>query len=221
MTRLIVVRHGYSTANDCDAFAGQTDVPLTEKGMRQAEHVAAYLAAHERIDRIIYSDMTRTRQTAAPAAKLFGLPLFADAALRELFAGVWENRPFAEIARCYPEDWWRWIFDFAHARCTLGESVREHYFRIQNAILRIARENEGKTVLLVTHCTPLRILNAMAKKLPPERIDEAEFPANASINIYNLENGELTVEKTGIIAFPTSVSASKRFPPPPFLPKHH
>ncbi len=219
MTRFIVVRHGFSTANKAEVFAGHMDVPLTEKGKRQAEYTAEYLAAHERIDKILYSDMTRTRQTAEPTARRFNLTLHKDASLRELFAGAWEGMTYEDIDRLYHEDWRVWEFDFSHARCTMGESVREHYFRIRDAIHRIAAAHDGKTVMLVTHCTPVRVMNALAAGIPPERVNEAELPLNASINIYSYEDGTLTAEKTNIIAFPMWLSSSKRLPPPPLMPK--
>lgn len=219
MTRLIVVRHGHSTANKRMAFVGSTEAPLTEMGKRQAEYVADFLCASEQIDKIVYSDLIRTRQTAAPLAARLGLPLHADASLREIFAGLWETMTFRDIDRIYHEDWMRWRFCFADARPTCGESVREHYFRITNAIHRIARENDGKTVVLFTHCTPVRIVNAMAKGLPPERVDEAEFPLNASIAIYTYESGTLRAEKTNLIAFPPAYSSAPNCPPPPLVAK--
>ena len=219
MTRLIVVRHGHSTANKQMAFVGHSEAPLTEMGKKQAEYAAEYLCANEKIDKIIYSDLIRTRQTAAPLAKRLGLPLHADASLREIFAGLWETMTFKEIDQVYHEDWMRWRFDFAKSRPTGGESVREHYFRIASAIHRIARENEGKTVVIFTHCTPVRIVNAMAKGLPPERVGEAEFPLNASIAIYRYENGTLCAEKTNILPFPPAYSSAPNCPPPPLVAK--
>lgn len=217
MTRLIVVRHGHSTANDRMVFAGHYDVPLTKIGKKQAEYAADYLIANEKIDRIIHSDLTRTKQTAAPLAKRLGLPLHADATLRELFAGLWETLPFREIDQVYHEDWMRWRFCFSDARPTGGESIREHYFRIRSAIHRIARENDGKTVVLFTHCTPVRMISAMSKGLPPERVDEAEFPLNASLAIYNYENGILRAEKTNLIVYPIAYSTIPSCPHPPLV----
>ena len=88
MTRFIVVRHGLSEANKAEVFAGLTDAPLLEKGKLQAEYVAQYLAKGERIDRILYSGLTRTRQTAEPSARALGLPLHAEPGLAEIFAGL-------------------------------------------------------------------------------------------------------------------------------------
>lgn len=217
MTRLIVVRHGHSTANKKAVFAGHFDVPLTEIGKKQARFVADYLCAHEKIDKILCSDLTRTKQTAAALARRLGLPVHADTSLREVFAGLWETMPFKEINQIYHKDWMNWRFCFAQARPTGGESIREHYFRITSAVHRIAQENDGKTVVLFTHCTPVRVIRAMSMGLSPERVDEAEFPLNASLAIYCYESGTLYAERTNLIVYPISCSTRPGCPHPPLV----
>ena len=219
MTRFIVVRHGFSEANNAHTFAGITDPPLTEKGKRQAEYVAAYLAKHEKVDHIFYSGLTRTRQTAEPSAAFFGLPLQVERDLVEIFAGLWESKTFREIDEKYHADWRSWIFDFPHCRCTEGESAREHYLRVERAIHRLAAAHEGQTLLLVTHYNPVRVMNAMATGLPFEQVTYPKAPANASINIFCYENGALRVEQQDIITYPPSLSAPWDSPPPPLMKK--
>ena len=212
MTRFIVVRHGFSVANKAQHFAGYVDVSLNEIGRKQAEHVAEYLTQNEHIDKIIYSGLLRTRQTAAPIAARLGLPLHEDAALRELFAGLWENMHYAEIDRRFHDDWMTWLFDIAHSRCTGGESIREHYARIEQTIHRLAKEHDGQTLLLVTHCTPARVMSAMAAGVPWERFQTIPAPENASISIFTYDAGTLHSEKESLIAYPSSLSSWRCFP---------
>ncbi len=214
MTRFIVVRHGYSVANHNSAFAGLVDVPLTELGKRQAEYVADYLAAYEKVDKIFYSGLTRTRQTAEPSAKRLGLPLHTEKGLTEVFAGLWENETYRTINKRYHEDWMRWLYDYSNGRCTLGESMREHYVRVADTVRRLAAAHEGQTLLLFTHFNPLRVMNAMAEGLPPEQLHRAPAPANASVNIYSYENGALRAEKQNVITYPPSLSARPLMPKP-------
>ena len=212
MTRFIVVRHGFSMANRAQRFAGHTDTPLNEIGKKQADCVAEYLAANERIDKIIYSGLTRTRQTAAPIADKLNLPLHEDTSLRELFAGLWENMPYNDVDRLFHDDWMTWRFDIAHSRCTAGESIREHYARIGRAVHRLAESHDGQTLLLVTHCTPVRVMCAMAAGIPWERFQEAPMPLNASIHIFSYENDALRCEKDNVIAYPRTLLSWRRFP---------
>ena len=218
MTRVIVVRHGFSTANKSKAFAAHTDAPLTEIGKRQAECVAEYLFANERIDKIFHSGLLRTKETAEPTAKRFSLPLFEEKGLIEIFGGLWENMPYSKINTLFHEDWMRWLYDISNAGCTGGESVYAHYLRIERTVRRLAEQHDGQTIALFTHYTPVRVMRAMSMDIPPEQFHRTPLPLNASVNVFEYEQGRLIARQTDLITYPLSLSASKRLPPPPFLP---
>ena len=212
MTRFIVVRHGFSVANQLCRFAGHVDTPLNEIGKRQAAHVANYLAENEHIDKIIYSGLLRTRQTAAPVAARFSLPLHEDTALCELFAGVWENMSYRDIDHLFHDEWMCWCYDIVNARPTGGESIREHYVRIERTVHRLAKSHDGQTLLLVTHCTPARVMCAMAAGIPWANFQAAPLPANASIHVFTYEGGKLCCEKENLIVYPPTLDSWKRAP---------
>lgn len=215
MTKLIIVRHGHSIANDALCFAGITDTPLSTVGIQQAEHVGAYLAANIHIDKIYTSGMTRTVQTAMPTATRLGLPLHTETGLREIFAGLWEALSYKEIKRLYHDDFMVWTFDNSHARCTCGESTRQLYYRIKEAVFRLAEENEGKTLLLVTHSTPLHLLHAIAMGYSPEQTHLAPSQKNASINVFHYENGTLSLKESNLVVYPSHLIRSPKYPLPP------
>jgi len=60
---LFLVRHGESTANEVNRFAGAIDAPLTELGKAQARR-AGESWKFGRIDQVFVSPLTRARQTA-------------------------------------------------------------------------------------------------------------------------------------------------------------
>lgn len=218
MTRLIIVRHGHSVANDTLSFAGVTDVPLSEAGCGQAEYVGEYLAANEHIDRIFISGLLRTAQTARPTAERLGLPIEVEPDLREIFAGLWENLPYTKLTTLYSEDWLGWKYDLPNAHCTGGESAYALYRRVTGALHRLCAQNEGKTLMLVTHATPIRAINAMIRG-GVAHMRKAPIPTNASINIYRYENGVLTPEQTNLITYPFRLMRSVRLPQPPRMPR--
>ena len=220
MTRLIVVRHGYSVANSKGLFSCMQDVPLTELGIRQAQHVARYLFESEKIDKIYTSGMQRTIQTATPVAELFGLPLHTERDLREIFAGLWEGAPIYKMHLLFPEDWGNWLYDFSKCRCTLGESTRELYHRVSAAVRRIAEENEGKTVLIATHYTPLRMMLAMGEGLSAEQLHLTPESTNASLSIFEYEEGTLKTLQSNLIVYPKSLLFTRTHPAPPKMPKY-
>ena len=219
MTSLIVVRHGYSVANDAHCFAGRLDTPLSDIGKQQAEHVGTYLAANMHIDKIYTSGLTRTIQTAMPTATRLGLPLHSEQGLQEIFAGLWEGIPYKEIKRLFHDDFMTWCHDLPHARCTCGESIRELYHRTKKTVFRLAEENEGKTLLLVTHATPLRAIHAVALGVSPDLFHTVPCHVNASINIFSYEDGVLSLNTNNLVVYPTHLLHSSAYPMPPRLMK--
>jgi len=149
-TRLCIVRHGETACNAEHRVQGQLDVPLNAVGQAQAR-AAAKVLAQEKFDAIYSSDLSRARQTAAPTAELLSMEVAIDPALRERHYGIFERLTYAEVKEKFPEDYARF-----HARdpdydFRTGESLRDFSARSVAVVSRIARECEGKSVLVFTH----------------------------------------------------------------------
>ena len=198
MTRLILIRHGFSVANAEHRFAGHSDFPLSDIGHEQARLAAEYLFANEKIDKIYASDLARAYHTATPVGETLGLDVIPKTRLREIYAGRWEGMLFEDIANTYTEDFFVWRNDFARARCTEGESVSELYHRVTSAVLDLAEENDGKCILLASHATPLRAISCFAAGRDADAMGEFNFPTNASIQYYRYENGRLIAERQNV-----------------------
>jgi glucosyl-3-phosphoglycerate phosphatase len=107
MGRLVLVRHGQAEGNQEHRFIGQTDVPLTELGRRQAAAVGQRLAS-ARIERVISSDLVRASDTAAAIADVTGLTVEIDRRIREIHNGEWAGLTPDEIAEGWPDLWSRY-----------------------------------------------------------------------------------------------------------------
>lgn len=190
-TRFIMIRHGFSVANSEKRFAGHADFPLTELGLLQAEKCAEALK-DEHIDAIYASDLKRAFSTAIPVAKSHGLEIIPHKGLREIYAGKWEGEIFDDLVVKYTEDFNRWKTDVGRARCTDGESVAELFDRVTGTLASIAAENEGKTVCIATHATPIRTVTAAALTGRVDDMANLPWSANASINIFDFEDGKFT-----------------------------
>ncbi len=199
MTRLILIRHGFSMANATHRFAGHSDFPLSDIGHTQAKLAAEYLFANEKIDKIYASDLARAYQTAVPTAEKFGLDVIPERRLREIYAGRWEGMVFDDIFETYHDDFYVWRNDFARARCTEGESVSELYSRVTAAVIDLAAKNDGKCILLASHATPLRAVECFTAGKGPESMGEFNFPTNASIQYYTYENGRLIADRLNVV----------------------
>ncbi len=183
-----MIRHGFSVANNQHRFAGNSDFPLTELGKAQAERCAEALK-NEKIDAIYASDLSRAFETAVPVAKALGLEITATKGLREISAGEWEGKTFDELDEEYHDDFAVWKQDIGNARCTGGESPRELSARILATLASIAEENEGKTVCIATHATPIRSVCTAAAGLDATDMAKIPWTANASISLFEYDNG--------------------------------
>ena len=200
MTTLCFVRHGESRANVEKVFTGQTDVPLSARGMRQAEELKERLLSL-RPDAFFSSDLLRAVQTVTPAAEALGLAVRPEKGLREIDGGLWEGKPFGTIARAYPEDYARWTENIGLARCTGGESLEEVQARGLAAVLRIAQENDGKTVVLATHAAMIRALTCAFRGLPLSEMQRIPFVPNASLSTVRFEKGAFTIGRYADVSF--------------------
>jgi broad specificity phosphatase PhoE len=125
---LWLVRHGESTWNTAGLAQGHNDeAELTERGLRQATAAAAQFG-YRPVRAIYSSDLRRAQQTAAAFAGVLGLPVHADARLRERSLGVLEGNPHATIGPSVTGLADGLVID-PDARPPAGESVRDLYQR--------------------------------------------------------------------------------------------
>ena len=195
MTRLIITRHGYSEYNKAGMYTGQTDVALTDLGLRQAIRTAEYVAKNYKIDAIYSSDLKRAVSTAAPLADLLGLKVVKEPLIREIYGGLWQSLTFSEIDVRYNEDYQLYKKTIGLARCTGGESLAELQARALEGVKKIAEENDGKTVFVATHGGVLLALSSLWMGYPLERMHEAPPATNSSITEVDYENGEFKIVK--------------------------
>ena len=193
-----MIRHGFSEANNHHLFAGHSDFPLTETGKLQAERCADALK-DEKIDVVYTSDLSRAFETALPVAKVHNLTVIPHKGLREIFAGEWEGKSFDRLDEEYPEGFGVWKKDLGRAHPDGGESVAELFARIIRTLGEIAKEQEGKTVCIATHATPIRTVCTAAMGGSAEDMSKIPWTPNASISIFEYENGIFTPIQTGIV----------------------
>ncbi len=182
MTRLIIVRHGESKTNKQKVFTGQLDMGLSEIGKKQAELVKKYLEDYK-IDKIYSSDLKRAYDTALPTAESNGIKIKTSKSLREIYAGEWEGKCFDFIQEKYPDTYSVWRNDIGNAVCDGGESVKKLKERVEKEVDRILAENEGKTIMIVSHGTPIRSLLCIWKGSDISDMQNIRWVPNASVSV--------------------------------------
>jgi 2,3-bisphosphoglycerate-dependent phosphoglycerate mutase len=147
--RLYLVRHGQTAWNAEEKAQGHTDIPLDDKGIRQAACLAEALSGIP-IDLILSSDLQRSLKTAEAVAAAHGIPIEATPLLRERSFGIWEGMPYAEIGRlsgnAVSEQGLRSLYEACPEG---GESLQMTWDRIKAMTERL-REQAGNT-LVVAH----------------------------------------------------------------------
>ena len=184
MKTLIFIRHGQSQSNLNMIFTGQSNVPLTPLGMRQAENTACFLDAFP-IDVIYSSDLLRSMQTAMPTARRKGLTVVPEEGLREIFAGAWEGRSYESLAQEDTEEFDRWRTDCGNSCPRDGESVKALAKRIYATVDRILSQERGKCVALFTHATPIRLMRARWEGIDMDDLSDLPFCGNASVSVVD------------------------------------
>lgn len=165
--RLVLVRHG-ATPNNVEArYTGQSDVPLSALGERQAEALATRLASRS-FDVVVSSDLARARATAERLANVLASPLQWDADLREVGMGEWEGRTVADVAERYREALASWERDPVHFAPPGGESLDQFAARVGRALTRWTDGTAGERILVVTHGGVIGVAVCLALGLPLE-----------------------------------------------------
>jgi ribonuclease H / adenosylcobalamin/alpha-ribazole phosphatase len=165
-TMTLLLRHGETPLSTERRFAGRSDIPLTEAGRGQAAAAAARLAARGGIDLIVTSPLARARATAEAVAGATGAPLLADDDLAETDFGKWEGLTFAEASERWPDEVSAWLGS-ADVAPPGGESFAAVGQRVNAALDRLLTAHEFRTLLLVSHVTPIKTLVCRAMLAPP------------------------------------------------------
>jgi probable phosphoglycerate mutase len=156
---LVAVRHGETEWNRTGRMQGWAPIPLNERGRRQARAVGSHLATEYEFDRVVGSDLRRTRETTA---------LIRDAGVgpEPEFEAGWRERGLGRLQGLSRETLFDRHPEFDYANGTLSLSARppggESILDTRERVLRAARElfGAGDSVLVVTHGGPIAALIA-------------------------------------------------------------
>jgi probable phosphoglycerate mutase len=191
MTELTFIRHGETDWNLQQRFQGQIDVPLNATGRAQAARLAARLAATP-ADLLFSSDLQRARETAAPLASAWALPVQTVPGLREQNFGVLEGLDVPTIRAQHPELWSEWLVHHADFALPGGESLRQFSAHVLAAVAALAGQHAGRRLAIVTHGGVLDMLWRSAHGLSLDGLRECAIP-NTGINRLRWHGGRLEI----------------------------
>ena len=199
MSKLILLRHGESTWNLENRFTGWTDIPLTEKGEKEAIEAGEKLRDMP-IDLAFTSVLKRAIDTTTltlKAAHQESVPVIRDAAINERMYGDLQGLNKAETAKKFGDrqvKLWRRSYDVAPPN---GESLKDTAARALPYFTdRIMPEvRAGKNVLVSAHGNSLRAIVMHLDNLAKEQVVELNIPNGVPI-IYEMDEKGKILSKT-------------------------
>lgn len=158
-TTVVLLRHGVTSHTQRKLFSGSggADLPLVDEGVEQARRAAAWIAERGGADAIVTSPLLRTRQTAAQVAERLRLDVEIDEGFAETAFGEWDGSSFADIMRKWPTELDAWLGSTAVAPPG-GESFDVVAERVEAARDRLLKRHTGRTVVVVSHVTPIKLM---------------------------------------------------------------
>lgn len=188
-TKVILVRHGETEWNVLCRFLGTVDLPLNEKGRRQAGYAKEALK-DEKIDVIYSSPMLRAYETGEIIRGDRDLEIIKDNELREISCGKWEGLNGNEVEELFPGQIYLWGNKPAECRIEGGDTFQDVYDRIVKAFYRIVSENRGKTILITSHMISITLLMISFVDKEINDIWDVKPIGNSALNIVEVSDDD-------------------------------
>lgn len=166
MTRILLVRHGHVEGISPERFRGREDIPLTEKGLMQAQALAQRIHRDWRPDAIYTGPLKRCVATAEAIATATGAPTHLMTNLADIDYGAWQWRTLEEVKEHTPALLGMWHFSPQLVRFPDGESFQDLLARTADA-LRFALDHcHDQTIVYVAHQSVNRAILLQALDQP-------------------------------------------------------
>ena len=199
MTRIVAVRHGETDWNREGRMQGWAPVPLNETGREQAAATGRWLAERYEFDRVLASDLRRTRETTDVLSESIDAAPTFESAWRERGLGVYQGLTLDDVESGYPEfGLGEAAYRATEATPEGGESLRDVHERVVGRFEDL-RGDDG-TTLLVTHGGPLCILLGHAKGQDLTTALSTHHLGNCAVAEFRANGAGTTVVRENVAA---------------------
>lgn len=158
-----VCRHGESENNEKMIISSNPadKYGLTMNGRKQAEAAGKWLS-DKKIDLIYHSPFARTHETVEIISRKIGIDknkIIEDKRISELNTGIWNGKNFNDFMKTFSGK--DRFTDIPEG----GEGYADIKKRMGDFIYDIENKHEGKNILIISHDTPLFLLETVAQAL--------------------------------------------------------
>ncbi|MET0465701.1 MAG: histidine phosphatase family protein [Chitinophagaceae bacterium] len=192
MLNIFLLRHGQTSWNaDNNRYCGRTDIPLTDKGISQAEEVKRQMEGIE-LTAVYSSPLQRAYTTACIAS---GRDAIKDERLIEADFGNWETKTKEEFIAENESLWLDWMSDPAiHRAGGTGETGGEIVARVDDFFHSLQQKYTSGNIMVVAHNGINRLYLAHKLGMPLKNYRQL-VQQNSSITSFTLDQqGILTLE---------------------------
>ena len=198
MSQIIFLRHGQAKNNTERILTGRTDgVPLTETGIKQAEHTAQLLE-HMNVSAIYSSPIQRARHTAEIVGKHNSVDVTIDERLIELDMGKFTGMPYDDLFTSHGNVFLKFYsgeLEIAHNGVETFDQVKK---RVLGIVDHVLEKHPGENVVLVTHMDPIKAMLSTIVDLSPTNLFELII-ANASLNIFKEKDRKFSLSGINVM----------------------
>ena len=162
--RMFLVRHGETDWNVENRIQGIYDVPLNERGLRQAKELSRRLEKGALV-RIFSSNLSRSYRTAVEIAAPHKLEVERDSRLAEVSQGIWEGLLADEARELYPKEYAMWERDPSSIVPPAGESVASAFSQIKKFWEERGVGRSSGDVAIVGHAVTNALLTCLLEEM--------------------------------------------------------
>ncbi|MBN2852217.1 MAG: histidine phosphatase family protein [Clostridia bacterium] len=194
-TEVYLIRHGETVWNKERIVQGHLDSKLSTAGKNQAKLVGEKLKDYD-FDVIYSSDLERAIDTANYINEYHNQVIIIDEMLRERKLGILEGKDWETIKNDHPEAASIYHSDDLDSEIPGGgESKAQFAERVRAFMDKIAIQEEGNKVLVITHGWLINFWIKLSLNIPLDDKNRLMYVENGSINKFLYRDGEWYLEK--------------------------
>ncbi len=187
MVKIYLVRHAEAEGNVLEFFQGHIDTDVSEKGKRQLECLAERFKTIP-VEEIYTSPLRRARTTAEAVNRYHKLPLTVAPDIIEINGGKWEGVKWSELPLKFPDEYKLWTDSINKFAAPEGESTKQVYDRMICAMRRIAKENQGKTIAVISHGMAIKAYLNYASGREWENYADPGWADNTAVSLIEYDD---------------------------------
>ncbi len=187
MVKIYLIRHVKAEGNVKGFIQGRVDTQVMGEGLLQLDALAERFRSIP-IEAVYTSPLKRAVSTAEAVNRYHSLPIIRDEGIIEIDFGKMEGCSKDELYTRFPvesEIWDNCINKFAAPD---GESSGQVYDRMSAAMNRIAGENIGKTIAVVSHGMAIKAYLNFAAGIKWENYEDPGWSDNSAVSLIEYDD---------------------------------